>query len=182
MQIYPSKPKSKSTSEVKMLAWPFIIGPMILLMFNFQHTGAILNCFTPNMFKMGKLGQHQGPYVGQSGYGAERANWYPQQAVYQQQYGAVQHPMKWVMFSPYATQRLLNFLCSNKLHPMNLPEDCFSPSGRPEAACSELEDGWEAIAGSLAPTQTSIGLATTMATNRQAPWQAIRAAIRSMTN
>lgn len=58
----------------------FILAPIMLLVACdrlIQPTGAILNCFTPNMFKMGKGGQAVG-------YGFERgANWpYNQQAAF----------------------------------------------------------------------------------------------------
>lgn len=73
----------------------FIAIPAILMVLICVHsirpTGAILNCFNPNMFKMGK-GGHQvyGANVG------ERANWYPQQqyAYSPMNYGYAQNPMK----------------------------------------------------------------------------------------
>lgn len=94
---------SKSTSKVcvvklKMLNC-LVWAPVILLILNNGHQiDAIFNCFTPNMFKMGKLGHPMNPYVHTvgNGFNSDRNNWYPQQA-YQQQYAynsGAQNPMK----------------------------------------------------------------------------------------
>lgn len=56
-----------------------------------QPTDAILNCFTPNMFKMGKAGQPG------ASYGGESPNWYPQagyQGGYPGGYAGQHNPMK----------------------------------------------------------------------------------------
>lgn len=56
-----------------------------------QPTDAILNCFTPNMFKMGKTGQPG------AGYGGEPPNWYSQsvyQGGYPGGYAGQYNPMK----------------------------------------------------------------------------------------
>lgn len=89
--------KSKSNLErlSRLRKFALIVAPIFLLACDQIHpAGAILNCFTPNMFKMGKGGQPivYGPHSG------ERANWYPQS---QHQYlsypsamGYGQNPMK----------------------------------------------------------------------------------------
>lgn len=68
----------------------FLFAPIILLGCDkLQPTNAILNCFTPNMFKMGKGGQ-------QVGYGFERgSNWpYGSQNFGPSSYGGQMNHMK----------------------------------------------------------------------------------------
>jgi hypothetical protein len=67
-----------------------LVGPIFCLaLCSLQPADAFLNCLTPNMFKMGRLGHPGGPYAGHPG---ERANWYPQMSIYGQSYG--QNPMR----------------------------------------------------------------------------------------
>lgn len=95
-------------SSIKRIAY-MCLAPIILLNNNviIRQANGILNCFTPNMFKMGKFQSQQSPY-GPSMYGgAERANWYgaggPQQQVLNYppyglqmagSYGQAHNPMK----------------------------------------------------------------------------------------
>jgi len=85
-----SSPRPRTNSRrLKRIA--LIVGPIFCLaVCVLQPAGAFLHCFTPNMFKMGKLGHPSGAYMG-SGHPGERANWYPQMSSYQS-YG--QNPMR----------------------------------------------------------------------------------------
>lgn len=80
------KRSSQAAGPRRLKRFVLFVGPIFCLsLCKLQPTAAFFNCFTPNMFKMGKVGHSMGSHPG------ERANWYPQMSVYQ---GYGQNPMR----------------------------------------------------------------------------------------